>query len=526
MSVALNFNYLSDSLHDDLKEVVRLLGTEPDLPVTGDTWDNALNILKRVHDVCQAAQIADLLGVAKRLLSQADKLRNNQLPDPYESAERLLAAMIVMAEQLLSPARVASHNGHWLQEIHTALNTKVAGDTPSKTLQLAGEAYAPVIQSALLALHQGKNISQALNATAGSYGRLAKAANEGPGLLQHLAALADCMKLGLVADDRKALQTLSLGASLLRKRLNNKRDGEAESKLRDRCVVQLSTVVDTGVSHWLGVLREVESTQHPVATFTVWQPQKPLVPMASSLTGLTDGLREELSYVIEALDVNSRVAVGAGQDTIMLSQRVTHCANILQAAGVANWAAELHKQSDAVLRAATRTHCMNAAERIEDLVARLEPAVFETWLTRQEGEHHLESSKMVVAGVAKIAVVDSSISSLNRFTARLELIATDATRDGSHVSKASLDELRGAATVMRWNELLHILDWIDRYLGDAQSMRHGQQLSELISIVVNASTVVIQHLHGLRTTPADLEKTTSTLSESMKKLVPEYSGSD
>lgn len=523
MSIALNFDHLKSSIHDDLKTAVDLLGSEPDLPVESDAWSGTLEILQRVRDVCKAAQMGDLHNVASSLVSYAEKLRDDQLPDPHESAERLLAAMIVMAEQPLSICKSASNDSTWLPEINAALHAAEADAAPSKILTLAGTAYAPVIQSAFLALHKGSNITQALSATAASYGRLAKAANEGPGLLQQLAALAECMKLGLIADDQKAIKALSLGASLLRKRLNNKRDGEAETKLRDKCVTQLSTVVDTGESHWLGVLREIESTQKPVSAVKVWHPEKTLVPMASSLVGLADSLREELAYVIEALDVNSRVAVGAGQDTIMLSHRVTHCANILQAAGISKWAAELHKQSDAVLRAATRTQCMNAAERIEDLVARLEPEVLESWLTNQEDRRHLASSRLVVAEMARAAVIDSSISSLNRLAARLELVASDTSRDGSHVSSANLSELKGAAQVMKWPDLEIILDWMDDYLGKAQSMPHGPELCSAMEAAVNTCTIIIQHLHGFRMADADVPQAVAELNEAMTKLVPEYS---
>jgi hypothetical protein len=331
------------------------------------------------------------------------------------------------------------------------------------------------------------------------------------------------MKLGLIADETKAVKSLSLGASLLRKRLNNKRDGEAETKLRDKCVTQLSTVVDTGTSHWLGVLRSIEATQKPISAVKVWHPKQTLVPMASSLTGLADSLREELAYVIEALDVNSRVAVGAGQDTIMLSHRVTHCANILQAAGIAKWAAELHKQADAVLRAATRTQCMNAAERIEDLVARLEPEVLETWLTHQEDQRQQVSSRSVVASMARTAVIDSSISCLNRLAARLELVANDATRDGSHVSNANLAELIGAATVMEWQEIHAILAWLDGRLIAAQPMPHGDKLSHAMEVAVNTSTALIQHLQSVRMAADDGSQASSELAEAIARLVPEFS---
>lgn len=525
MSIALNFDYLKSSLHDDLKQAVVILGTEPDLPVESDAWDEALEILVRVRDVCRASQMTELYDVAKLLLSHAEMLRNDQLPDPHESAERLIAAMIVLAERPLSITTLASNDHSWLPEIQSALHTEEAGAAPTKILQLAGAAYAPVIQSAFLSLHKGNNITQALSASAASYGRLAKAANEGPGLLQQLAALAECMKLGLIADEQKAIKSLSLGASLLRKRLNNKRDGEAETKLRDKCVTQLSMVADTGASHWLSVLRGIESTQQPISAVKVWHPKKTLVPTAASLTGLADSLREELAYVIEALDVNSRVAVGAGQDTIMLSHRVTHCANILQAAGIAKWSTELHKQADAVLRAATRTQCMNAAERIEDLVARLEPEVLETWLTHQEDQRHQASSRLVVAAMARTAVIDSSISCLNRLAARLELVATDATRDGSHVSNANLGELIGAATLMNWQDINVILAWLDGYLIKAQAMPHGPELTKAMEAAVNTSTAIIQHLRSKRMSEDDHEQASSELADAMARLVPEFSES-
>lgn len=525
MSVALNFDHLKTSLHDDLKRAVELLGTEPELPSEPEVWDEAISIITRVRDVCCAAQMSNMHDVSKLLLAYVTKLRNNQLPDPNESAERLLAAMIVMAEQPLSIATAAGNDSSWLPEIKSALHAEAADAAPSKILQLAGVAYAPVIQSAFLSLHQGNNITQALSATAASYGRLAKAANEGPGLLQQLAALAECLRLGLISDERKAMKSLSLGASLLRKRLSSKRDGEAEIKLRERCVTQLSTVVDTGDSHWLGVLRQIESTQTVVSAVKIWRPKLTLVPMASSLNGLADALREELAYVIEALDVNSRVAVGAGQDTIMLSHRVTHCANILQAAGIENWATELHKQADAVLRAATRMQCMNAAERIEDLVARLEPEVLETWLNRQEDQRQEANSKQVVAAMARTAVIESSISCLNRFAARLELVATDATRDGSHVSNANLAELKGAATIMNWREVTDILRWMDQHLAQTQSMPHGDALSDVMDIAVNASTAIVQYLQNLRMANGDHELMLAELNDAMARLVPEYNAS-
>jgi hypothetical protein len=433
--------------------------------------------------------------------------------------------MIVMSEQPSSITGAAGNDQSWLPEIKAALHAAETNPGPPKLLQLAGAAYAPIIQSAFLALHKGDNISQALSATATSYGRLAKAANEGPALLQHLAALAECMRLGVISDDRKAMASLSLGASLLRKRLNNRRDGEAETRLREKCVTQLSTVPDTGASHWLGVLRDIESTQSPVSAINVWRPKKTLVPMASSLTGLAGSLREDLAYVIEALDVNSRVAVGAGQDTIMLSHKVTHCANILQAAGIENWAAELHRQADAVLRAATRMQCMNAAERIEDLVARLEPEVLETWLTHREDQSQQASSRQVVAAMARTAVIDSSISCLNRFAARLELVATDATRDGSHVSSANLSELKGASTVMKWKEVHEILEWMDSFLSQTQNLPHGADLSNAMEVGVNASTVIVQHLQSLRISPVDGDQTSIELYDSMARLAPEYRSS-
>lgn len=523
MSVALHSDILKASIHDDLKHAVELLGREPDLPVETDAWDESIEILERVRDVCKTAQLSDLHETTSLIAAHALKLRANELPDPHESAERLLAAMIVVAEQPESINK-ASNDG-WYHQIATALHGEDSNAGPSKLLELAGKAYAPVIQSAFIALHKGSNITQALNATAASYGRLAKAANEGPGLLQQLAALADCMKLGLMADDRKAMKSLSDGASLLRKRLNNKRDGEAETKLRERCITQLSTVIDTGQSHWLGVLREIESTQKAVSAVNVWHPERTLVPMASSLNGLADSLREELAYVIEALDVNSRVAVGAGQDTIMLSHRVTHCAHILQAAGIEKWASELYKQADAVLRAATRMQCMDAAERIEDLVARLEPAVLESWLADKADQRQQASSRQVVAAIAKTAVVDSSISSLNRLVSRLELISADATRDGSHVSSGNLNELIGAATVMKWDELADILQWASDHLDKAQTLPHGDELNNIMKTVVYASTVVIQYLQSLRSSQAAGEKASAELDESMARLVPEYSNS-
>ena len=87
MSVALNFDHLKSSIHEDLKRAVGLLGAEPELPVESDAWDEALGILTRVRDVSCAAQMSELHIAASLLLTHATKLRDKQLPDPQESAE-------------------------------------------------------------------------------------------------------------------------------------------------------------------------------------------------------------------------------------------------------------------------------------------------------------------------------------------------------------------------------------------------------------------------------------------------------
>ncbi|MDD9892541.1 MAG: hypothetical protein OXT49_03370, partial [Gammaproteobacteria bacterium] len=250
-----------------------------------------------------------------------------------------------------------------------------------------------------------------------------------------------------------------------------------------------------------------------------WRPPRPAPADREAWTGLASALRDDLRYVIESLDVATRVAPSQAPDMRMVSERIKGASNVLSATYMEDWAAQLMILAEQVAKTPGRAECLRLAEQIQDVMACLEPEVIEQ---RQQnlGSSHSVSTRDAVAELSRTDVVDAALGSIARLSARFEIIATSDYRPSNMRPTEEIDALWGAARVLDWNSLSDATAWLRKCAEEYLESGNNDTRHNLLGTLLTGCVVVERFLQTVRLPWPDIQRAESEMHNALQQLAP------
>jgi hypothetical protein len=505
------------SVREDLRYVTELLGREPEPNTDFRVWNDATSRLQKVTAAFEALNDPALEQLGRACLEFSHLLASQQFADASEASQRLLACLQILADH---SHRVASSQGgaddHWQATLLQALGaesgeSKAANDLANEGLQNAAAKHVQSYQAALLNWLTGRDTDQSLAQLTRILHNLRPAMSGTP--IATLADLTEAWRDRKTPIDGHARQCLSRAERLLQQMAAGEDYEQRATELQQK----LQPLVDAlpGHSH-----ESLNINISRVNNSGYWRPPHPAPADQEAWTGLASALRDDLRYVIESLDVATRVAPTQAPDMRVVADRIRTAGYVLAATYLEDWSQQLQVLADEVASVSSRSECLRLAEKIQDVMACLEPEVIQQRQQTQASDGSV-STQDAVAELSRTAVVDAALGSIARLSARFEIIATSDYRPNNLRPTEEIDALWGAARVLDWRSLSDATAWLRDCAKDYLSNPNSDdEQKSLLSTLLTGCVVVERFLQTVRLPWPDIALAENEMLNALQQLAP------
>jgi hypothetical protein len=509
------------SVREDLRYVTEILGREPEPNTDFRVWNDATARLQKVTAAFEALNDPALEQLGRACLEFSHLLASQQFADASEASQRLLACLQILADHShrVSSARSEAHD-HWQQTLLHALGAEIgeqrlSSEASDGDYQTAAARHVQSYQEALLNWLTGRDPEQSLAQLTRILHNLRPMMAGTP--IATLADLTEAWRDRKTPIDGHARQCLSRAERLLQQMAA----GEDFSQRATELEQKLQPLVDALPGHQHQSLNiniaSVDSSGY-------WRPPQPAPADQEAWTGLASALRDDLRYVIESLDVATRVAPSQAPDMRVVAERIRGASQVLEATYLEDWSAQLKSLADNVAAVSSRSECLRLAEKIQDVMACLEPEVIEQ---RQQSQtmNNSVSTHDAVAELSRTAVVDAALGSIARLSARFEIIATSDYRPNNLRPTEEIDTLWGAARVLDWGSLSDATAWLRDCAKEYLSNPNDDKQHSLLSTLLTGCVVVERFLQTVRLPWPDIAMAEAEMLNALQQLAPSQFGS-
>lgn len=516
------------SIREDLLFVTELVGLEPEPSDDYRVWNQAAAKLQRVTASFIALNDPALSQLGKACLEFTHLLASQQFQNSAEACQRLLACLQILADHSHHVASSAPQTSHWPHSLLQALGAQTGpkaepeetGTRPNDAhLRQAANEHVTAFQEALLNWLTGRDPEQSL---AKLTQLLQKLRPQMAGtVIAELATLTDYWRSNDSPLDGHARQCLSRAERLLQQMANGEDFAEREQDLQAKLEPLLAALPKTPLNNLHIDPQQVDQSGY-------WRPPQPAPADREAWVGLAAALRDELRYVIESLDIATRVAPSQAPDMSLVAERIFNAANVLAATNLSDWSQQLTELAERTRANPSHGECLTLAEDIQDVLACLEPEVIEQ-RQQNQGAASRFSTHDAVAELSRTAVVDAALGSIARLSARFEIIAASEQRPNSLKPTEEIDALWGASRVLRWDSLSDATAWLrdcaQRYLTGAavpeDSSKSGQSAdNQLLSTLLTGCVVVERFLQTVRLPWPNIESAEQEMLSALQQLAP------
>lgn len=507
------------SVREDLRHVAELLGREPEPSSDYQVWNDATARLQRVTAAFEALDDKPLAELGRASLEFSHLLASQQFDDASEASQRLLAGLQILADH---SHRVSASNQNsdrdWYQSLLSALGAEIQSveaasvktvAVDAATLQASAKQYVQAYQEHLLNWLTGRNADQALTQLRHILQKLRPSMASTP-----IASLALLSESWLDGDKIDGLQRQCL--SRAERLLQQIAAGENFSQRAQELEQKLAPLLDKQPAKTQSALN-INIQQ--VNNSGYWRPPQPAPADQEAWTGLASALRDDLRYVIESLDVATRVSDEQAPDMELVAQRLSDASNVLAATYLYDWASQLKDLAEKVATNPNRSDCLHLAEQIQDVMACLEPEVIEQ-RQQSQGTESSVSTTDAVAELSRTAVVDAALGSIARLSARFEIIATSDYRPSNLKPTTEIDALWGAARVLNWDSLSDATAWLRDCAQQYLSSEQVDSQHQLLSTLLTGCVVVERFLQTVRLPWPDIKLAEDEMLASLHQLAP------
>lgn len=507
------------SVREDLRYVTDLLGRDPEPSTDFRVWNDATTRLQRVTAAFEALDDQPLAQLGKASLEFAHLLASQQFDDASEASQRLLATLQILADHShrVSASSTNRDDTHWHQHLLNALGaeTTAKNRTNQSTVhntedyRAAASQHVQAYQESLLNWLTGRDTDQSLAQLTRILQILKPVMSDTP--IAHLADLAESWRDRNESLDGHARQCLSRAERLLQQMAAGE-DFSARAKELNEKIKPMLEVLPNADGSGLSInVPEVDQSGY-------WRPPRPAPADREAWTGLASALRDDLRYVIESLDVATRVAPSQAPDMRMVSERIKGASHVLSATYMEDWATQLMTLAEKVAKTPGRAECLRLAEKIQDVMACLEPEVIEQRQQNLGGGS--VSTRDAVAELSRTAVVDAALGSIARLSARFEIIATSDYRPSNMRPTEEIDALWGAARVLDWDSLSDATAWLRKCAEEYLESGNNDSRHNLLGTLLTGCVVVERFLQTVRLPWPDIQRAETEMHNALQQLAP------
>lgn len=510
------------SIREDLRYVTDLLGRDPEPSTDFRVWNDATTRLQRVTAAFEALDDKPLAQLGKASLEFTHLLASQQFEDASEACQRLLACLQILADHCHRVSAIYPDN-LWQQSLLEALGANIRTDDARNgdvtqnedgqaDFRAAASHHVQAYQEALLNWLTGRDPEQSLTHIARILQSL-KGVMPGSALAA-LADLAEHWRDNNSAVDGLARQCLSRAERLLQQMAA----GEDYSARAAELTEKMQPLVSNAAERSDNISINVEHVNQS----GYWLPPQPAPADREAWTGLASALRDDLRYVIESLDVATRVAPSQAPDMRVVAERIKSAGEVLAATYLDDWSEQLQNLAQKVAQGPGRAECLRLAEQIQDVMACLEPEVIEQ--RQQDSSGNSVSTQSAVAELSRTAVVDAALGSIARLSARFEIIATSDYRPANLRPTEEIDALWGAARVLNWNSLSDATAWLRECATEYLESNEDADRSSLLGTLLTGCVVVERFLQTVRLPWPDVERAEAEMHNALRQLAPAQFG--
>lgn len=506
------------SVREDLRHVTELLGKEPEPTTDFRIWNEATARLQKVTAAFEALNDQPLAQLGRASLQFAHLLASQQFQDASEASQRLLATLQILADH---SHRVSStkykHEDDWHHNLMLALgaeshasSTPNSGNADKEKLQTAANEHLQPYQGALLNWLTGRDPDQAMALLTRILQTLKPLMLGTP--IATLADLTEAWRDRNEHIDGHARQCLSRAERLLQQMAAGEDFSARAAELQQK-LEPLTKALPSNHNSQLSInVQTVNESGY-------WRPPNPAPADQEAWTGLAAALRDDLRYVIESLDIATRVAPSQAPDMRVVAERINGASNVLSATYLEDWAGQLKTLAETVAKTPSRAECLHIAEQIQDVMACLEPEVIEQRQLNL-GTDHTVSTHDAVAELSRTAVVDAALGSIARLSARFEIIATSDYHPNNLRPTEEIETLWGAARVLDWASLSDATAWLRDCARDYLEAEQTDSRHKLLGTLLTGCVVVERFLQTVRLPWPDIERAEQEMFNALQQLAP------